>query len=365
MSSGHSPLLPSQHLAGARRGVPGGVAASAEGSAGPSQRPIDRPLRERLEPIATDRASASIQIVRETARVFREWLLERPDERAGDGREIEQELSRWIDEQAWRGPCATWLDSLRLAWSAAAWEEAPGGRSERLALEMSAWIEDGGEGRPAAGSRLPSRARLAEHAAVDVDRGDTVLITSWSESVALALEAAWRAARRPEVLVGEGLPSLDGRRMARRLSRAGIRVTMVYDAAIASVVARADRVWLATESVGAGAFLGRRGTAALLEECARRDVPTRVLTTSDKLMPGGALRLPKWCERESWLLWEDAPEGVRLESQVYEAVALALAGSFLTEIGPESASALHLRALRVEAAPACGVRPATAATRPS
>jgi translation initiation factor 2B subunit (eIF-2B alpha/beta/delta family) len=181
-----------------------------------------------------------------------------------------------------------------------------------------------------------------------------VLVTAWSETVALALETAWRLGKAPAVFLPEGLPDLDGRRLARRLSRAGVAVTLAYDSAVLSLVPRVDRVWLSTEAIGAGAFLARSGTRVLLEECARRDVPVRVLATSDKLVPGGRLELPSWAERETWRLWEDAPEGVRIESQFHEAVPTALleqVGGFLTEIGPEAVAAMHVRALRVEAEP--------------
>lgn len=315
-------------------------------------------LRERFDEVTVDHASAARQVVQETSEILWRWLLELPPERELEGSGFESELAPWAEEHAWRGPCALWLDSMRLAWWASV--ERAGGRGhlsirESLAAEASAWREV-----EAAGSqgdrRLPNRNALAALAAADLERGEVILITSWSETVALALESAWRLGKRPQVILGEGLPGLDGRRMARRLARAGIPVTMAYDAALIGLVPRADRLWLSTEAIGAGTFLGRRGTRSLLEECSRREVPTRILATSDKLVPGGELRLPAWCERETWLLWEDAPEGVRLESQCFEPVSLELAGPFLTEIGLEPASALHLRALRVETAPPCGAR---------
>lgn len=306
--------------------------------------PQDPSLRARLEEVALDRASPAREIVQETAGILRRWLLELAPGSRWNGSEFEAELGPWVEDQAWRGPCALWLDSTRLAWA-----------SDSLVPEQSAWCGER-DAEPGTDARLPSRAALASHAAADLRRGEVILVTAWSETVALALEAAWRLGRRPEVMLGEGLPGMDGRRMARRLSRAGIPVTMTYDAALLDLVPRADHVWLSTEAIGAGAFLARRGTAGLLEECSRRGVPTRILATSDKLVPGGELRLPAWSERDTWLLWEDAPEGVRLESQSYECAPLDLAGGLLTEIGLETPSALHLRALRVNAAPPCGAR---------
>jgi Initiation factor 2 subunit family len=313
-------------------------------SSGAPSNPHLKSLRSRLAEVARDRAASARQVVQETSGILEQWLLELPGESPLCGAELELELAEWAEEQAWRGPCARWLDSCRLAW----WEADGSGRPALRALVEEVAIWRGEE------ARFPSRDSLAALAAGELDRGEVVLVTAWSETVALAVESAWRLGKRPEVLLGEGLPGLDGRRMARRLARAGVSVTMAYDAALPSLVPRADRLWLSTEAIGAGAFLARCGTRNLLEECSRRDVPAAILATSDKLVPGGDLRLPAWCERETWPLWEDAPEGVRLESQCFESVPLELAGIFLTEVGTETASALHLRALRVEAAPPCG-----------
>ena len=333
-------------------------------------------LGARLADVSVDRAASAAQVVLEASRMVRDWLAGRPEDEVR-GPALEKELAEFAAGQGWRGPCALWLDSLRRTVAFADALERPA--RDALEEELGAWLVDEERsfddelcervirekapldpvpwnGEPfASGRRLPSRGALARRASgIGIDRGDTILVTAWSESVALALEMAWRAGKDPAVCLPEGLPDLDGRRMARRLSRAGVAVTLVYDSAVLSLVPRVDRVWLSTEAIGAGAFLARAGTRALIEECARRDVPVRVLATSDKLVPGGRLELPGWAEREGWRLWEDAPEGVRLESQFYETVPTALlelVGGFLTEIGPEAVAAMHVRALRVEAAP--------------
>ena len=93
----------------------------------------------------------------------------------------------------------------------------------------------------------------------------------------------------------------------------------------------------------------RAETRALLAEALRLEVPTYVLATSDKLAPRGEIALPEWCARDHWLLWENAPEGVGVESQAFETVPLDLPTAFATECGLESAVALSLRALRTDA----------------
>jgi hypothetical protein len=343
-----------------------------------------------LAEVAADRAASAAQVVHEASGIVRRWLAGRSDA-AVAGEAMETALAGFVADQGWRGPVAVWIDSIRRTLAFAGRE----GRSARDVLEeeLGHWLFDADRGLdgelseraarenagrdPASakawdgepltpGRRLPSRSELAHEAAAVLESGEIVFVTAWSETVALALETAWRIGKSPSVVLPEAAPELDGRRMARRLSRAGIAATVVYDAAVPSIVPRVDRVWLSTEAIGAGAFLARLGARSLIEECARRHVPASVLATSDKLVPGGVLRLPAWADLETWRVWEDAPEGVRLESQFFEAVPTALldlVGAFHTEIGAETAAAMHVRALRVEAQPPASAETTRVGTR--
>jgi translation initiation factor 2B subunit (eIF-2B alpha/beta/delta family) len=141
--------------------------------------------------------------------------------------------------------------------------------------------------------------------------------------------------------------------MARRLVEEGVLATLVYDSALASVVRRADRVWIGAEALGARELTTRVGTRELLRVAREHDVPVDLVTTSDKLVPGGALELPRWCAKRPDLLWEDACEGVRLELDCFETVPLDLLPRPITELGRESLAELALRALLPDASPPC------------
>jgi translation initiation factor 2B subunit (eIF-2B alpha/beta/delta family) len=341
-------------------------------------------LPDRLREIAFDRAAPSDALVLETARVTLEWLLERPDRWSWSvaARELEEGFAEWNAEQGWRGPAAVWFDTLRAAWHQGRVSH-PDEAREYLAEEFGLWLcasaadvapasvsgapesdasasDSAASERPwngaplASGRRLASRTALGAHAAATLETHELVLLNAYSNTVAVALEAAWRAGKHPQVLVCEGLPTLEGRRMARRLSRAGLAVSVCYDAALTAALDRADRVWLGTEAIGADAFLGRVGTRSLLEEAVRREVPVQLLATSDKLMPASELARPNWPERDTWLLWDDAPENVRLETQCFEIAPLDLVEHIITECGCESPARLSLRALRAERPAACG-----------
>jgi translation initiation factor 2B subunit (eIF-2B alpha/beta/delta family) len=69
-------------------------------------------------------------------------------------------------------------------------------------------------------------------------------------------------------------------------------------------------------------------------ECARElGVATTVLATTDKLTPGGDLRLPDWASGEAWHLWESAPKDVEVEAQPFESVGLEWVDGVATEVG--------------------------------
>lgn len=325
--------------------------------AGP-QAPGDAPceLEERLAALAGDRAATSEAIVAEASEALLGWV------EAGRGRTPDRApLARGLElvriAHGWRAPVAHWLEALEGAIELAERRALPVG--EVLAEELGLWL--GGldsapegapwDGRPlGSGRRMPVRADCARALFPGLERRERILVHGFSRTVALALLEVHARGLDPEVVLSEGGADLGGRRMALELAPRGVRVTLVYDAALGTQVPGCDRVWLGTEAIGAQAFLGRVGTRALLEEARRVEVPSAVLATSDKLMPRGELDLPAWCESEPWLLWYGAPEGVRLEVQLFERVPLELADAFATEHGIERAAEFSLRSLRTESA---------------
>jgi hypothetical protein len=294
-------------------------------------------LRERLSELAADRAAGASELVLETCAVLRAWVHERPlgwtwSEAA---RDLGEGLEAWSAEQGWRGAAARLSAALE-----AARELAPHGPREVLSEELGLWLagdEAHGRwsGRPLdPGRRLPDRAhreRAARHAVLrggsadGLERGETLLALGATETVALALEHAHDEGRDPRVLTGQGGPCVDGLRLARRLCEAGVAVTVTWDAALPARVEDVDRIWLGTEASDGRRFLAPVGTEALLRRARELGVAAELLLEEDQRLPAGApLRTPAWGERDEWLLWDGAPEGVELCSQAFAAVPLEL-----------------------------------------
>ena len=320
-------------------------------------------LRARLSPLVEDRASGPDALVREVARELTEWVTDQ-----GDELDWANFHRRWLGESSdlrashdWRATLAHLFDTLDDLPRFARENDIEAPVADVVAEELGLWLGgldrlDGEsldwDGRPLAeGARLPDRTTCVDAWAADLEPGELIAVHGYSSTVVTVLSLLHERGLAPRALFSEGGPDLGGRRMAKELAPLGIDVRLCYDAALPAELASVDRFWVGTEALGAGAFLGRVGTTTLLREARRLEVPVAVLATSDKWMPRGALKLPAWCERDGWLLWENAPEGVELASQAFELVPLSLIDVFSTERGFESAAQFSLRALRTVSRP--------------
>lgn len=320
-------------------------------------------LAERLEIATTDRVSSARELVQEAARATHEIL--RDQEAAttpqGLGAELEAGLDAWAEAHGYRGACARFLDGIRRAYWYGRQTDSEQ-LSELLQEELGLWTwstphllgAKAWNGEPLApGARTACLTEQAANAAALLGQDHVVCVPGGSLAVLDALELAREQGKRPRALVCEGGPDGSGRRLASRLAEAGIPVTFTYDHALPDQVHAADRIWLGTEAVGAAAFLARKGTERVLHEARAEGVPVEVLATADDLLPGGNLELPTWCQSEPWLLWDYAPEGITLETQLYEKVDFEWIDAFLTDAGLERPTAFHMRALRTETSLPC------------
>ena len=312
-------------------------------SAGIPAAETGEPLADRLTPLVEDRAATASDVVRRAARTCHAWLSEASCADGGAGVALRQGLGELLESQGWRAPLARFGASLAAVEARVADDGSPALR-EALAGECALWLEtaetlagpgwEGVEDTPRL--RLPDRADCARallEGPAAVEAGEVFLVHGWSETVARGLELVQARGLAPEVIVSEGGPDLGGRRLARRLVASGMRVRFVYDAALVAAVRRSDRVWLGTDALGRGEFLGRVGSTALVERARELGVQTTVLATTDKLVPDGEVVLPTWAEAEAWHLWESAPRDVEVESQPFEPVGLELVDGVATEAG--------------------------------
>lgn len=217
--------------------------------------------------------------------------------------------------------------------------EGPGAQAARQAAARAALararaaVAASAEGVAAVAARLTASART--------------VVTISSSSTVLAALTRLVAGHPPRVIVGEGRPALEGRRLARSAARVGCRVTVVADAALPGEVRGADAVLLGADAVLRGGAINKVGTYPLLLAARDAAVPSYLLADRSKLVPDPLARLLRMAARDPRRLWRDPPPGVSVARADFEVVPLSLVSAVVTDEGPlaPAAAARRLAAL--------------------
>jgi translation initiation factor 2B subunit (eIF-2B alpha/beta/delta family) len=196
-----------------------------------------------------------------------------------------------------------------------------------------------------------ARGAIARRAAPLLAGARRVVTLSASGTVELALAGAARAGLRFEVVVAESRPALEGRDLAARLAAAGLRVTVMVDAALPGEVRSGDLVTVGADRLGWDGFVNKVGTRALVATAAAARLPIFVLTPSTRFVPERVLGAPEASARPANEVWEAPPPGVKVVNRTFESVPLSPVTGIVVEdavLRPVDAVA---RALAVELDP--------------
>src|SRR3954471_11548981 len=160
----------------------------------------------------------------------------------------------------------------------------------------------------------------------------TLVTISFSGTVALLLETLV-AAQPLRAACADGLPGLEGRRMATRLSAAGIPVSHFTDAGLGHALDAADAVVVGADAVTPEWFLNKSGTRMLAAAAAQQGIPVYVLATRDKFLSRGAAALLQVREESPAEVWPSPPAGVTVRNPYFETTTLDLVSAVISEVG--------------------------------
>lgn len=173
-----------------------------------------------------------------------------------------------------------------------------------------------------------------------IERGPrkTILTYSYSSTVLRALIQS--KSRIRQVYCSEASPGMEGRALARKLAKSGLRVTLTTDLALPSFIHGADDAHPRPDAVVVGAdqvrphhFVNRYGTEILVEQAGKAKVPFWVLTDTTKFIPEVEWRANKSRTETSFRLWDGAPRGVETWLGLLGEAPLAPHVRVLTERG--------------------------------
>lgn len=196
-----------------------------------------------------------------------------------------------------------------------------------------------------------SGGEVSRQASSLISDGVTVMTHSHSQTVLNALVAARQAGRQFEVICPESRPICEGTAMARHLGNAGIRVTLVVDAAMLSLLKRAQIVMAGADSVSDRGVVNKTGTSLLALAAGNRGTAFYVLCASDKILPAGYALPAEPPKPVSEITAESSPN-VTVENFYFDLTPLDLVTGVVTEEGILAPEQLRQRQGKTQMHPA-------------
>ena len=184
--------------------------------------------------------------------------------------------------------------------------------------------------------RQADQAALRKAAIDALDGANTVLTLSYSSTVEQILSGAAGVER---VVIGEGRPRYEGRRLAEVLESGGQKVELITDAALALFAQRVDHVLLGADSITSDfAVINKVGSLAAVLGAESAGVPCLVAADSFKLDPIHTAETISFEEMAAEEVWCERPELCR--NIYFEPLPASLIGAYVTEQGVKTAAEL-------------------------
>jgi translation initiation factor eIF-2B subunit delta len=191
-----------------------------------------------------------------------------------------------------------------------------------------------------AADRLERFARRAARAQPAIDRFAATalesaahLVTLSSSSTVARVFDALRHQQPIRVSCSESRPGCEGRRLATRLSAAGIAVTCYADAALGHALDTADAVVVGADAVAARWFMNKSGTHMLAAMAAQQGVPLYVVAGRDKLVPAAIAARLEGRSGAPAEVWDAPPTGVDVANPYFESTPIELVTGIISDAG--------------------------------
>ncbi len=184
-------------------------------------------------------------------------------------------------------------------------------------------------------------AEAATHAAGLIPNEARVLTHSRSSTILSTLIRAHNAGTTFSVIATESRPMLEGRTLAEALTRQGLSVTLIADAAAASVIESVTCVLVGADRVTPLVVENKIGTRLIALAACEQRVPVYAVTDSSKFINPPDPHTLTEAERPPDELWPNAPDGVLVLNRYFEQTSLRHFTGIITEDGvlaPEAAS---------------------------
>ncbi|MFH1585439.1 MAG: hypothetical protein ABIB79_01590 [archaeon] len=168
-----------------------------------------------------------------------------------------------------------------------------------------------------------------------IKKGDVIFTHCHSTNVVKALIYAKRKGKGFEVYNTETRPLFQGRKTAKELKRAGIKVTMFVDSALGVVLSKeqgtkkADKVFIGADAIMKNGIINKIGSETIAKLAQDEKIPVYIVTDSWKF---SNKKVPLE-NRELNEIWDNAPKGMKLRNPAFEFVPKKYIKGVVSELG--------------------------------
>ncbi len=187
------------------------------------------------------------------------------------------------------------------------------------------------------------KEKAIENASRKIFDGAVIFTHCHSSTVTGAIIKAFNEGKEVRVINTETRPRYQGRITARELSEAGIEVTHIVDSAMAEYLRKADIVFIGADAISSdGYVINKIGSKTLAILADLYDIPLYSITVSWKFDPDTVSG--EWTtieKRDPSEVWENAPNGVKIENPAFSLVPPKYVTGVITELGVFSSDDLY------------------------
>jgi len=170
-----------------------------------------------------------------------------------------------------------------------------------------------------------------------IKNNDTILTHCHSTNVSKALIYAHKKGKKFKVFNTETRPLYQGRKTAKELSRAGIKVTMFTDSALATAMEKEDKndkefvtkVFIGADALLKEGIINKVGSRTIAELAKINNIPVYVVADSWKFTEK---KVPIE-ERKLNEVWDKAPRKIKIRNPAFEFVPKKYLDGIVSELG--------------------------------
>ncbi|MCD6163798.1 MAG: hypothetical protein J7K40_15485 [candidate division Zixibacteria bacterium] len=175
-----------------------------------------------------------------------------------------------------------------------------------------------------------SQSSIVMNAANIITRYDTIATMSNSRMVNDAIDLAASIGWRGMVLIAESRPILEGRTLARKLSRLPIQVVFGADCQIFSLLDDAGAAFVGADAVGEKHFINKIGTKAMAATLGSQKNLYILADLSKYYDDVRHLEIPEMPFTE---IWTNPPKNITIRNQYFEKIIIKKNMVFINEAG--------------------------------